>query len=188
MINSDMNFFAPYQGQKKEEKNKNIYIYSLIAFMVVVIVGSFIYNTVGILLAKNKISFYEEELSKPEVVEKIKVYEELDRQNTALLSYEKQVEEIIQSIESRQVVKVEVLNNISGTLPTEVTINGISIEKEKLSIKGIATSRIAIGELENNLRNLNFVERVHVGSIAGQDKYTFDISCKLKEVEWYEYE
>ena len=28
----DMNFFAPYQGQKKEQKNKNIYVYSLQVF------------------------------------------------------------------------------------------------------------------------------------------------------------
>ena len=183
MINNDMNFFAPYEGKKKEEKNKNIYIYSLISFMGVVIIGSFIYNTASILLSEKKISYYEKELSKPEIVEKVKVYEELDRKNTALLSYESQVEEVIEAIESRQVVEVELLNKISGTLPTEVTINGISIEKGKLLIKGIATSRIPIGEFENNLRNLSFVEGVHVGSIEGEDKYTFDISCKLKDVE-----
>lgn len=183
MLNHDMNFFAPYEGKKKEEKNKNIYIYSLIVFMVVAIIGSLIYNTASIVLAKNKISFYKEELAKPELLEKIKIYEELARQDTALVSYEGQVSEIIESIESRQVVDTTILNKISGTLPTEVTVSGIIIEKNQIQIKAVSTNRIAIGELENNLRNVDVVEKVHVGSIAGEDSYTFDISCELKEVE-----
>lgn len=183
MINNDMNFFIRYEGKKKDKKNKSIYIYSLVAFVALIVVGSFIYNTTSIILAKNKIKFYEEELAKEDIIEKVKIYEELDRKNNALVSYEGQVEEIIEAIESRQVVDTTILNKISSTLPTEVTVSGISIEKNQIQIKAVSTSRVAIGELENNLRNVDVVDKVHIGSIAGEEEFTFDISCDLKEVE-----
>ncbi|MDZ5034947.1 pilus assembly protein PilN, partial [Clostridium perfringens] len=41
----DMNFFTPYQGQKKEQKNKNIYVYSLTGFLAVVILGTLAWNS-----------------------------------------------------------------------------------------------------------------------------------------------
>lgn len=182
MLNHDMNFFAPYEGKKKEQKNKNIYIYSLIVFMVVAIIGSFIYNTASILIAKNKISFYEKELEKPEILEKVKVYEELDRKNTALLSYEGQVKEITEAIESRQVVDTEILNKVSGTLPSEVSISGIIINKDQINIKAVSTDRIAIGEFEHNLRNLDITKDIYISSISGSEIYTFDVKCYLKEV------
>ena len=48
-MRGDINFFAPYEGRKKEQKNKNIYVYSLAGFLGVVVVGSFAWNTTNIL-------------------------------------------------------------------------------------------------------------------------------------------
>lgn len=58
----DMNFFSPYQGQKKEQKNKNIYVYSLAGFLSVVIVGSLAWNSTNIILLNRKIKNYNEKL------------------------------------------------------------------------------------------------------------------------------
>ena len=52
-MRNDMNFFAPYEGRKKEQKNKNVYVYSLAGFLSVFIVGTLVWNSTNIILLNN---------------------------------------------------------------------------------------------------------------------------------------
>ena len=96
----DMNFFAPYQGQKKEEKNQNIYIYSIISFLVVIILGTLIWNTTNIILLNKKIEKYTEELNSPEIVEKIAKWEDIYNKTNILDEYNKGLNSIISSLKT----------------------------------------------------------------------------------------
>ena len=180
---TDMNFFAPYQGQKKEEKNKNIYVYSMVGFLSVAIVGTFAWNTTNIILLNSKIKSYNQKLEQEDIKAKVALWNELDTKENILNRYDIELSKIIDSLNSREVVKVELLDKISATLPTEVTLNSINITNTEISIQAISTNRIAIGEIEHNLKKLNNVQDVYIGGISGDSNYTFDIKCVLKDVE-----
>lgn len=179
----DMNFFAPYQGQKKEEKNQNIYIYSIISFLVIVILGSLIWNTSNIILLDKKIDKYTEELNAPEIIEKIAKCEDIYNKTSILDEYNKGLNSIISSLKTREVVKVELLNKLSSSLPSEVTFNSINITSSEISIQAVSTNREAIGEVQHNLKNIDNIEDVYISGISGDKTYNFDIKCSLKDVE-----
>ncbi|MDV4149365.1 PilN domain-containing protein [Clostridium sp. AL.422] len=179
----DMNFFAPYQGQKKEQKNKNIYVYSLVGFLSVVVVGSLAWNSVNIILVNNKIKTYNEKLEEKVIKEKLAKWDDISKKNSILTRYDNELSNIVDSLNTREVVTTEILDKLSSTLPTEVTFNSISITNTEISIQAVSTSRVAIGEIEHNLKNLNNVQDVYIGGISGDENYTFDIKCVLKDVE-----
>ena len=179
----DMNFFTPYQGQKKEQKNKNIYVYSLVGFLSVVIVGSLAWNSTNIILLSNKIKNYNEKLEQSDIKEKISKWDEISKENDILTRYDKELSIIVDSVKTRGVVTTDLLDKLSATLPTEVTLNSINIANAEISIQAVSTSRIAIGEIEYNLKKLDNIQDVYIGGISGDENYTFDIKCVLKDVE-----
>lgn len=179
----DMNFFAAYQGQKKEQKNKNIYVYSLVGFLSVFIVGTLAWNSTNIFLLDNKIKDYNEKLEKEDIKVKIEKWDEISKKDDILKRYDKELSNIVDGLKTREVVTTGLLDKLSSTLPTEVTFNSISITNTDISIQAVSTSRVAIGEIEHNLKKLNNIQDVYIGGISGDENYTFDIKCVLKDVE-----
>ena len=179
----DMNFFAAYQGQKKEQKNKNIYVYSLVGFLSVFIVGTLAWNSTNIFLLNNKIKDYNEKLEKEDIKVKIEKWDEISKKDDILNRYDKELSNIVDGLRTREVVTTGLLDKLSSTLPTEVTFNSISITNTDISIQAVSTSRVAIGEIEHNLKKLNNIQDVYIGGISGDENYTFDIKCVLKDVE-----
>lgn len=179
----DMNFFSPYQGKRKEQKNKNIYVYSLAGFLSVAIVGTLAWNTTNILLLNSKIKKYNKELEQEDVVEKIAKWDDMSRKSNVLTKYDAEISKIIGALDTREVVTTNLLDKLSSTLPTEVTFNSINITNTEITIQAISTSRVAIGEIEHNLKKLNIMQDVYIGGISGDENYTFDIKCVLKDVE-----
>lgn len=179
----DLNFFAPYQGQKKEQHNKNVYAYSVAAFLSVAIVGSFAWNTGRIILLNNKIKDYNSKLEEQVVKEKLAIWEDISRKTDVLSRYNQGLVDINTALDTRAVVSTELLNMISSCLPSQVTFNSISIDNKQVSIQAVSSSRTAIGELENNLRKLENIQDVYIGGISGTESYTFDIKCVLKDVK-----
>ncbi|GAA0108798.1 PilN domain-containing protein [Clostridium tertium] len=179
----DMNFFSPYQGQKKEQKNKNIYVYSLAGFLSVVIVGSLAWNSTNIILLNRKIKNYNEKLEQEDIKEKIAKWDDISRKDYILDRYNNELSKIVGSLKTREIVTTELLDKLSSTLPTEVTFNSINITNTEISIQAVSTSRVAIGEIEHNLKKLDNIQDVYIGGISGDEIYTFDIKCVLKDVE-----
>lgn len=179
----DMNFFSPYQGQKKEQKNKNIYVYSLVGFLSVFIVGSLAWNSTNIILLNSKIKDYNEKLEKEDVKADITRWDEISKKDDILNRYDKELSKIVDGLKTREVVTTELLDKLSSTLPTEVTFNSINITNTEISIQAVSTSRIAIGEIEHNLKKIDSIQDVYIGGISGDENYTFDIKCVLKDVE-----
>lgn len=179
---TDMNFFAPYQGQKKEEKNKSIYVYSILGFLSVVIIGTFVWNTTNIILLNSKIKEYNLKLDNEEIKNKLLKWENLTKKEDILIKYDKGLTEIIGALDTREVVTTDLLNNLSSCLPSEVTFNSISINNTEINIQAVSADRVAIGEIEHNLRNLDNIQDVYIGGISGTETFTFNIKCSLKDV------
>lgn len=178
----DMNFFAPYVGEKKEKQNKNLYIYSVGAFLSVFILGSLVWNTANIIILNSKIKYYNNELNKPEVIEKIAKYDDLNNKGNILNSYDKSVTAILSSLKTREVVTSNLLDKLSASIPSEVTFNNITINNNEISIQAVSTTREAIAEVQHNLRELNNINDVYISGISGEEIYNFNIKCQLKEV------
>lgn len=179
----DMNFFSPYQGKRKEQKNKNIYVYSLAGFLSVAIVGTLAWNTTNILLLNSKIKKLNEELEQDHIKEKIVKWEDISKKSDVLIKYDDEITKIIDALNSREIVTTNLLDKLSSTLPTEVTFNSINISNTEITIQAVSTSRVAIGEVEHNLKKLDIMQDVYIGAISGDENYTFDIKCVLKDVE-----
>lgn len=179
----DINFFSSYQGQKKEKLNKNIYVYSLVGFLVALILGTLIWNSINLFIVKKQITNYETKLNEPNIQEKIKESEEVNKKVDILDKYNNGLISISNGVNSRNIVTTNIINMISATLPTEVSFNSINITNTDITIQAVSTNRTAIGEIQYNLKTLPNVEEVYIGAISGDDKYTFDIKCTLKDVE-----
>lgn len=178
----DMNFFAPYVGEKKEKQNKNLYIYSVGAFLAVFILGSLVWNTTSIILLDKKIEYYNNELNKPDIIEKIAKYDDLNNKQNTLTSYDKSITNIILSLKTREVVTTNLLDKLSASIPSDITFKNVTINNSEISIQAISTTREAIAEVQHNLRELNNIQDVYISGISGEEVFNFNIKCLLKEV------
>lgn len=183
----DINFFIPYQGRKKETKNRKIEIYAVMGVLGVFIFGTLLWNSISIFKLKKDITKYTEALNAPEIQEKAQEAEDINNKITLLNEYSKGLTRVTDAIISRDVVSVEILEKLSSTLPTDVSFKNISITKGIITIQGISKSRSAIGEVQHNIKQLDIIEDATISSISSdsavEGEYSFDINCILRSVE-----
>lgn len=183
----DLNFFGPYQGQKKEKINTQMYIYGAIAIVGVLIVSTLIFNNVKIYILDKSIKDYTLKLEAKEIQANLKEAEDINNEISLLKEYDSALVDISTSVKDRDIVSYELLNNISSTLPSEVSFKTLDIKENNISIQGVATNRISVAELKHNLSQLPNMQDVYVNSInsksAVEGEYSFDIKCVLKDVE-----
>lgn len=179
----DMNFFSPLQGMKKEAKDKKIYIYSVFGFLAVVIIGTLAWNSINLYLTGKEIDDYKAKLQATDVQQKLNEFKDTTSKIDSLNKYEQELQVIAKAVDSKDVVTTKLLNELSSTLPTEVSFDSISISNKVITMQAKSSNRTAIGEIEHNLKKLNFIQDVYVGGIAGDTEYTFDLKCTLKDVD-----
>lgn len=181
----DFNFFAPYQGKNKEQKDKKIYIYIVSGVLVAFIFGTLIWNTTSIIITKSQIKKYNEEINADDIQEKIKIAEDLNNKTITLNKYETAISNINSSMAKNDVVTSEMLEKINSTIPKEVSFSSTSIDSGSITCKTESKTRQAISELQYNLKQLNNIEDVKISSISGDESdskgYTFDLKCTLKD-------
>lgn len=182
----DINFFEPYKGRKKEKLNFKIYIYSSISIAMLLIIGSLFVNSTRIYIFDKDITEYNNKLSDPQIQEQLKEAEYINNQITILTQYNEVLTDVAISVKKRDIISDTLLNNISSTLPSEVSFKTLDIADNTITIQGVSTNRVAVAELKHNLSELSNMQDVYVNSIdnSGTVKgtYSFDIKCLLKDV------
>lgn len=183
---SDLNFFKPYLGKKKEKINSKIYIYGSAAIVTILIVGSFMFNMTRMYLLDKSINDYQSKLAATEIQDKLKEAEEVNKETGLLKQYDTSLSGIAISVKKRDNVSDSILKDISSTLPSEVSFKSLDITDKVVSIKGISKNRTAVAELKHNLSGLSIMGDVYVNSIdtqsAKEGEYSFDVKCVLKDV------
>lgn len=183
----DFNFFAPYQGQKKQTVNKKIYIYSIGVILLLIVVGTLIWNSVRIHMLNSSITKYNKEINSSQVQEKVKIAEDINRKITILNKYDAGLTELADGMESNNNIKSEFLNDLNLTLPQDVSLKSASIDGSSINIQGASKSRTAIGEFQHNIKALDKIEDAQIGSISSDGtngaEYSFDLKCTLKDVD-----
>lgn len=182
----DINFFEPYSGQKKEKLNFKIYIYGSISVALILVIGSLTFNSIRIFMLNKEIKSYNGKLAEPKIQEQLNEAERVNSQINILTQYNESLNDISMSVKQRDIVSDILLNNISSTVPSEVSFKNLNIEGNIINIQGVSTNRVAVAELEHNLKKLNNMQDVYVNSIdnsgAVENNYSFDIKCVLKDV------
>lgn len=182
IIQKDINFFSSYETKKKEKKNQDIYVYTIVGFLTAVIVGTLTYNSVKIFMIKKEIQAIEAKLSEPTLAVQLKEANEINEKISILEKYHSGLVTIVSAVEDRELINNTILDKISSVLPTDVTFKSINITSGNLSISASSKTRTAIAEVQHNLKNLDIVGDVVIGGISGDGssgEFTFDLRCVL---------
>lgn len=183
----DINFFSIYQINKKEIKNDKQYIF-IFAIIVGGLIGlNLIVSGIKIITLNSQIKKYTKKYNSSEVQIPLKEAETVNGKLDILTTYEKSLSKIVKSIKESDLIREDLLVDISSSIPGDISFTGLTTKNYELSLSGISKSRTAIAELEHNLRELSQFKYVHVNSINSSDtsgsSYSFEITAVLKEVD-----
>lgn len=183
----DINFFSYYQDKKQEKRDEKIYFYIAYGILALVILSTFAINTVKIIALNKDIKDYSNKLGAAEIQEKLKEAQEISDKIDILSNYESALSDVASAVTKNDIITDDLLNDITGALPSDVSFKDFKIEGYDVTISGVTHSRTAIGEFQHNLRQLSKVKDVQVSEIAksntvGED-YSFNMTCVLKEVK-----
>lgn len=182
---NDLNFFEPYLGKKKENRNVNLYIYGALFMVSFIIILSFAFNMFKLRRLDNNIQEYNNKLNEKSIQVKLKEAEETNKKIGLLDKYNVSLNNIYSKVRKRSNVSYDLLNKISSTVPSEVVFKSLSIESNTILIDGTSSNRESVAELKRNLSELYEMEYVYVNSINNKDavlgEYSFNIKCVLKE-------
>ncbi|GEQ20861.1 hypothetical protein CBU02nite_13670 [Clostridium butyricum] len=183
----DLNFFAPYQGKKKEKTNTNMYIYGAAGLVGFAILSTLIFNSAKLFLLNRSIKDYTLKLEDKEIQTELREAELLNNQIQVLNQYDTELSHVAKSVKERDNVSDTLLNEISSTVPSEVSFKNMDVINNTINIQGVATNRTSVAELKHNLSGLTKMQDVYVNSIkdsgAVEGEYSFDIKCVLKDVD-----
>jgi type IV pilus assembly protein PilN len=185
----DFNFFSPYIDQSKQKKDKTILFVVGAGVIAFAIVGSFLWNSISTVKLNSDIKALNEELNKPDKVEKLRKAEELIKKQEIMNKYFDGVKVIYKSVESRNTVSSSFMQSLTAKMPKGVSFKSMVIDGQTVQVQGTSNTRSAIAELQYNLKSLEAVSEASVSSIAGgvdkstNGEYTFSLKCTLKDVE-----
>lgn len=178
----DINFFSTYQTARHQQKNQNRYLYVLVGAISLFIVITFGWNQFHMMKVNKHITELETKLADPAIQEQIKESDIAFKTSEILEQYDSGLTSLLTNIESRDLITTQKLDLISSTIPSEVQFGSLSITNTNITISATSTSRTAIAEVQHNLKQLDFIADVYIGSIGGTDTYSFSLNCTLKDV------
>ena len=89
-------------------------------------------------------------------------------------------------VKSREVVDVELLDNISRSLPSDFNLGSLEVDNKNIKMSATAKNKTSIAEFQHNLKNSKSdrIQDVQINSITwdqGKNKWNVAITCTLKE-------
>ncbi|MDO4926687.1 MAG: PilN domain-containing protein [Turicibacter sp.] len=178
----DINFFSTYQLKNQDKHSQNLYGYLLGSAVGLFIFGTFGVNQYQLMKVNRQISDLEEKLADPIIQEQIEESDRAYKIAELLEQYDSGLKSLLINIESRDLITTQKLDLISSTIPSEVQFGSLSITNTTITISATSTSRTAIAEVQHNLKQLDFIADVYIGSIGGTESYSFSLNCTLKDV------
>jgi len=183
----DINFFSYYQDKKQEKRDQKVYFYIAYGILTLVILATLTINVSKIIFLNRDIKDYTEKLSATDLQDQLRDADEISGKIDVLNKYEIALSDIANSVTKNDIVTDDLLNDICGAIPSDVSFKDFKIEGYDVTISGVTHTRLAIGEFEHNLRELSKIKDVQVVEIAksntvGED-YSFNMTCVLKEVK-----
>lgn len=188
----DFNFFLPYIDKNKDIKYKKTYVLSILSILAIIIVGSFLCNTIYSLKLKADVRNLKSEYESSENQKKLKKAQKLNKKIKIMNKYYKNVQLVCDTVDTKAIVDSNLLYDISTCIPKEISFKTMSVDSLSIEIQGLSKKRVAIAELTHNLKNLNNIQDVHVSTINSENgsingNYSFSLKCTLKGVDKNEF-
>lgn len=185
----DYNFFESIYEEKKTNELKFIYVGIITTVIVGVMVILYLVNIFKIRGLENSIYEEQQVLNSSEFA---KAYEQKTRgeQKLEVLNqYHSGVTSLNDIVVSEDYINTELVKKISNVVPESISFKSMNIDNRVIVMNGTSTTRVNIGELQYNLKELGIFDDIHVSSITSSEddsanlSFNFNISFKLKEEE-----
>jgi type IV pilus assembly protein PilN len=196
---NDFNFFSPYIAKKKNTHDRHVISIISVAVLLFIFAGSFLWNFIKINRTEKEINQMKKAISSSTTQARLREADTLSKKHDILVKYYNQVSNISNEINKKQLVSSDLMGKISSTLPQSVSLKTMSIDSQGIELQGTAGSRVNIGELQYNLKQLDVIKDVQVisinealsngqngtnnGTTVTSNGFTFTLKCTLKDVE-----
>ena len=183
----DMNFFIQFNSKKKNSDLSTIILSIFVTIIVGFIIITCAYNNIATYINNKEADEFKAKVEEPATQKKIKESEQVNNKINMLSKYDKDITEITNAIKTRDIVNIELLNKVSSTLPSEITVVSTQINESSVQLQGVSKNRVAVAELEHNLRELKdksgnkYFCSVFVSTIAGDENYAYQITCGFED-------
>ena len=182
----DINFFSTYVLKNQSEKRRSIFRYGYLGVIGAGIAGTFLFNQFELLHLKQSIQEVEDLLAAPPIANQIAESDFAFQMLEVLKSYDEQLTPLVKGIQSRDLITKVLLDQISATLPSGVSLGSLNITDGSVTMQATSDSRPSVAEFQHNLKQLPFIVDVYVGGISEQAPYTISVTCTVKGDQQYE--
>ncbi|MFA5577013.1 MAG: PilN domain-containing protein [Tissierellaceae bacterium] len=181
----DINFFEPYIEKREFKLDKKLIFFSIVSFMVLLLITYFIYNAVLIRYESKIVANLRATAEDPNTLEKVEAIKEKEVEvNEFRISVEK-ISQLDKTIEGRDLVEESLLRDITSKMPEDLSLTSLSIQNGELNLVGISKDKWSIAEFEKGLESLDIDEDIFISNISLQDShYIFSINLRLRDEEY----
>lgn len=183
----DYNFFEFLVEEKKTTELRFVYVGIITSIIVGAMVVTYLVNVFKIRDLENSVYEAQAIVSSPEFTIANKEKNRDSEKLKLLNNYYTSVADLNTSISNEDYINTELIKTISSVVPQNISFQNVSIASRIITMTGAASSRVAIAELQYNLKALGIFEDIYVPNVSSnfQDdasySFNFNISFKLKE-------
>lgn len=183
----DYNFFEFFAEEKKTNDLRFVYVGIITSIIVGAMVVMYLTNVFKIRALED--SIYESQLTitSTEFAAAYSEKQKDDERLKLLNSYYTSVASLNEAVAKEDYIKAELIKTISSVVPQNVAFQNMNISDRTITMSGTSSTRVAIGELQYNLKELGIFKDIHVSTISSSSEdsasysFNFNISFKLKE-------
>jgi len=182
----DLNFFLPYKEASNESKKTNVILAILTAAIIMYILGTTIWYFSNKISLRNDIKKLKADINNTALQQQYKESDVIIKKYDLLNKYNEGVTTKLNSASSKEIGSSSIMKTLFSTLPQDVAVTSISIDKSTIQLQCTSSNRISIAELQRNLLQLDVIESAEVSGISGdstKNSYGFLVKCMLKGVD-----
>ncbi|OGO78772.1 MAG: hypothetical protein A2Y23_12445 [Clostridiales bacterium GWB2_37_7] len=178
----DFNFFSPYLLEKRNRRQKRIYIISVSTLLLIGVFSFIALNLYQIERYNSEINMVESYLNSEKTKELLNKYEETKNETEIINKYYGIVSKIDKILNAQAVVNTSLLDKLSSVMPQDSYLLSMTIINKDMELNYSIKDLVPVAEIEHNLRELNIFDMVHVSIVNAEANYIAKINCSLKDV------
>jgi len=170
----DFNFFEPFSQKNKNRNLKAAYISAAVFFIFGIMIGIYLINIFTMNKLEKSIAEMQVNINSKELISAYAEKAKLEEKLKILNEYYKSVSDINDTVKKQDYINTELIKEISGVVPQSINFQSMKISDKLITMRGTAEDRVAIGEMEHNLKQVGIFEDIHVSIISGSGTQSTD--------------
>jgi ABC-type Na+ efflux pump permease subunit len=178
----DFNFFSPYQLEKRNIRQKKLFIISACSLFIIGLLIFTIFNYFQISRYKSEIDNVQSYLDSDKVRQLVANYSKTKKNTELLTVYYDKAAEIDKYLSQYNAVNSELLTNLTSAMPKDAKLIRLTIKNSDVELNYAIYNLVTAAELEHNLKALDLFNRVHVSVLNTEKNSSAIINCSFKDV------